>query len=307
MVRSNDEYFRGMCGAYSALFTPFTPDNRVNAEQIERLVAYHLSKGLRGFYLTGSTGEGFLLNLDERKLVVETVLNCVRGRAKVIVHVGCVATDDAVTLAKHAADRGADWVSSVGPVYFGQSFEAAFRHYERIASATDLPFMIYSIGTELAPERDRRFFDIRNVKGMKYTGADYYNAQRLKRLIPRETVFFAGRDEQLVAALAMGDVFSGGIGTTYNIIPRHFSEICRLAELGDFAAAAKLQAEANRVVELMIASENWSTRKAFMRYIGLDCGACRFPYAPLREEEYAAFAERIADLGIVRRNEAAGS
>lgn len=297
--------FQGMDGAYTALFTPFTGDNRVNVETIERMVAYHLEKGLRGFYLTGSTGEGFLLSEAERKLVVETVVKANRGRGKVIVHVGCVATDDAVRLARHAAACGADWVSSVGPVYFGQSFEAAYRHYARIAEATDLPFMVYSIGQELVPERDVRLFGIKNVRGIKYTGSDYFGAQRLKRMLDKEVIFFAGRDEQLVCALALGNVFSGGIGTTYNIIPEHFARICALAGEGRFVEAGRVQDEANRVVALMIENENWSYRKAFMRYIGLDCGAFRYPYAPLSEAEYAAFAKRIEAQGIVRANAAA--
>jgi len=292
--------FQGMAGAYTALFTPFTRENRVNVEMLERMVAYHLAQGLRGFYLTGSTGEGFLLNEAERKLVVETVVRANRGRGKVIVHVGCLATDDAVTLARHAAASGADWVSSVAPVYFGQSFEGAFRHYQRIAEATDLPFMVYSIGQALVPERDVRFFDIPNVKGIKYTGRDYYSAQRLRHLLGKEVIFFAGCDEQLLCALVLGNVFSGGIGTTYNIIPAHFARICALAEAGHFDEAAKIQDEANRVVALMIESENWSYRKAFMRYIGLDCGACRYPYAPLSEVEYETFAHKIAEQGIVQ-------
>ena len=292
--------FQGMDGAYTALFTPFTKDNQVNVDMLERLVEFHLSQGLRGFYLTGSTGEGFLLSDSERKQVVETVVKANRGRGKVIAHVGCVATDEAVKLARHAADCGVDWVSSVGPVYFGQSFESACRHYTRIASATDLPFMVYSIGQELVPERDVRFFDIKNVKGIKYTGADYYNAQRLKRMADKEVIFFAGRDEQLLCALAMGNVFSGGIGTTYNIIPGHFAKICALAAQGRFTEAAPVQDEANRVVSLMIESENWSYRKAFMKFIGLDCGPYRYPYAPLNDEAYEAFAARIAAQGIVK-------
>ncbi|MBR4171275.1 MAG: dihydrodipicolinate synthase family protein [Kiritimatiellae bacterium] len=294
--------FQNMNGAYAAMFTPFTADNRVNPEMIERIIEFGLANGLRGFYLTGSTGEGFLLSEAERKLVMETAVRANKGRGKLIAHVGCLATDDAVTLARYAAEIGIDWVSSVAPVYFGQSFEAAFRHYQRISEATDLPFMVYSIGQALVPERDVRFFDLKNVKGIKYTGRDYYAAQCLKRKLGKEAIFFAGCDEQLLCGLALGNVFSGGIGTTYNIIPKHFAQICALAEKDDFAAAARYQDEANRVVELMIEDENWSTRKAMMRYIGLDCGAYRYPYAPLTEEQYQAFAARFAALGIVERD-----
>ncbi len=155
--------FKGMRGAYAAMFTPFDADGRVNEAMIERLVEHGLSNGLTGFYLTGSTGEGFLLSLDERKKVVERAAKAVAGRAKLIAHVGCVATDDAVELARHAAKHGIDWVSSVAPVYFGQTFEAAYRHYERISNATDLPFMIYSIRAAVIPDKDVKFFDLPTV------------------------------------------------------------------------------------------------------------------------------------------------
>lgn len=296
--------FQGMDGAHAALFTPLTADNKVNVEMLERMVEYQLAQGLRGFYVTGSTGGWFLLSEAERKLVAETVIRANRGRGKVIVHVGCTATDHAAALARHAADCGADWVSSVGPVCFGQSFEAAYRHYARIAGATDLPFMVYSIGQALVPERDARLFDIKSIKGMKYTGRDYYSVQSLRRMLGKETAFFAGCDEQLLCGLALGNVFCGGIGTTYNIIPAHFARICALAAEGRFSEAAPIQDEANRVVELMIENENWSYRKAFMKYIGLDCGAYRYPYAPLTDAEYAAFAKRIAALGIVKADAA---
>ena len=296
--------FAGMRGAYAAMFTPFDAAGRVNEEMIERLVEHGLANGLVGFYLTGSTGEGFLLSNDERKVVMERAAKAVAGRAKLIAHVGCVATDDAVELARFAAKVGIDWVSSVAPVYFGQTFEAAYRHYERISNATDLPFMIYSIKAAVVPSRDVKFFDLPNVKGMKYTGTDYFAVQCLRRKLVekgKEAIFFAGRDEQLVCALAFRNVFSGGIGTTYNIIPRHFAEICRRSFAGDAEGAAKMQDEANRVVELMIESENWSYRKAMMKYIGLDCGPYRYPYAPLTDAEYAAFARRIDALGILTK------
>ena len=146
--------FAGMAGAYSALYTPFKKDGSLNEEMIEKVIDYGLSRGLRGFYLTGSTGEGFLLSKDERKRVYARAAKAAKGRAKLIAHVGCLATDDAVELAKFAAKTGIDWVSSVAPVYFGQCFDAAYDHYRRISSATDLPFMIYSLGADIVPDRD---------------------------------------------------------------------------------------------------------------------------------------------------------
>ena len=292
--------FKGMAGAFAAMFTPFDRKGRVNGEAIDALVEYGLRGGLKGFYLTGSTGEGMLLTNEERAFVYRRAVKAAKGRCKLIAQVGCVRTDDAVALAKVAADAGVDWISSVAPVYFGQNFPSAMRHYKAISEATDLPFLVYAFNCSLVPERDIRLFDLKNVKGIKYTGRDFYACQRLRRMLNRETIWFAGCDEMLIAALAMGDTFSGGIGLNYNIIPRHFAKICALCAENDFRAAAKWQAEANRLVDLVVDSfaDNWSAFKVLMKGVGIDCGYCRAPYAPLTKAQERTMLARFAALSL---------
>lgn len=293
----------GMRGAYAAMFTPYDAKGRVDPEKIAQIMDYGYANGLNGFYLTGTTGEWWLLSTEERMQVYAAAAKANRGRGKLIAHVGANRTDDSVALAKYAADVGIDWVSSIAPQLYRTTFEAAMFHYRVVSEATDLPFMVYSMGSALVPERDIRFFDLKNVKGMKYTGRDYYAAQALKRDLDarKETIWFAGCDEQLLCALALGNVFSGGIGTTYNIIPRHFARICDLAEKNDFRAAAKLQDEANQVVRLMIESDNWSHRKAMMKLVGIDVGPCRAPFERLSPAKERAFLRRVAKLPPFRR------
>ena len=297
-------YFTGMAGAYSALYTPFRKDGSLNEEMIERVIEYGLSRGLNGFYLTGSTGEGFLLSKEERKRVYARAVKASNGRAKLIAHVGCLATDDAVELARYAAKVGIDWVSSVAPVYFGQNFDAAYDHYRKISSATDLPFMVYSIGADIVPDRDVKFFDLKNVKGLKYTNYKYWTVQGLRNRLSKEVIFFAGADEQVLSGLATG-IFSGCIGTSQNVIPAHFARICKLAGENNFAEAAKLQDEVVKFVELLIAKPNGSWHKSMMKYIGLDCGEGRAPNGrPLSREELKELFVRLDALGFVKRNDA---
>lgn len=296
--------FKDMAGAYSALYTPFKKDGSLNEEMVEKVVEYGISRGLKGFYLTGSTGEGFLLSKDERKRVFTRAVKAAKGRAKLIAHVGCISSDDAVELAKHAAKVGIDWVSSVAPVYFGQNFDAAYDHYKRISSATDLPFMIYSLGADIVPDRDAKFFDLKNVKGMKYTNYKYWTVQALRDRLSNEAIFFAGADEQVLSALSTG-IFSGCIGTSQNVIPAHFAKICSRAAANDFASAAQLQAEVVRFVELLIGKPNGSWHKSMMKYIGLDCGEGRAPNGrPLSKAELKDLFARLDTLGFVRRNDA---
>lgn len=297
------ERFKGMSGAFSAMYTPFTKDNRINLEMIDRIVEYGLRSGLAGFYVTGSTGESMYLTVEERAAVIARTVKAVNGRGKVIAHVGYAATDDAVRCAKLAADAGADWVSSVAPGFLAFGADAVVNHYRMIAEATDLPLLVYSWNQELDTERELRLFDIRNVCGMKYTGNDFYSVQKLKRRLGKEAVFFVGNDPMLLPGLAYGNVFAGGIGLTYNFLPKHHAEICRLAFADRFAEAAKWQDEANRTLDAL-SMPDYSLRKAIMRYIGLDCGPCRHPFLPPTEEQYAKLCETLDRLGIIRRNAA---
>lgn len=301
-----EKCFKGMSGAHAAMFTPFDAKGRVNPEMIAKIMDYGYANGLKGFYLTGTTGEWWLLSLEERKQVLAAAVASNKGRGKLIAHVGANRTDDSVELARYAAEIGIDWVSSIAPQLYRTSFDATLYHYRKIAEATDLPFMVYSMGAALVPERDIRFFDLKNVKGIKYTGRDYYAAQRLKRVLDKskETIWFAGCDEQLRCGLALGNVFAGGIGASYNIIPKHIAMICEYAAKNDFRTAAKWQDETNRLIELMIESDNWSYRKAMMRFIGLDCGPYRKPFEPLTAAQYKAFAKRFAALNIVKADQA---
>ena len=300
--------FAGMAGAYAALVTPYRKDGSINEEMIETLVEYGLANGLRGFYLTGSTGEGLVLSKAERKLVYERVAKAARGRAKLIAHVGSMSTDDSVELARYAAKAGCDWVSSIAPVFFGQSFDAAYQHYKSISEATDLPFMIYARNQQIDPERDVRFFDLKNVKGMKYTGYAYWTVKQLRRRLPKPAIFFAGADEQELCAFAYGDTFSGCIGTTDNMMPAHHVRICELAGEGRFTEAAPLMDDVVRFVELVVGVPHFSYWKSVMRYLGMDCGPARSPAGqPLTEAQYQAYAAKLDELGFLKRADGHGA
>ena len=273
----------------------------VNFEMLEAIADFQIGNGLNGFFVCGTTGEGLLLSEDERNEIVDRLVKHVNGRVAVVAHVGHPSTDVATRLAKASADRGADWIASIPPVFYGQSRESAVRHYQQIAQATDLPFMVYSIGQEIDPTADLELFEIPNVSGMKYTGANFFSVQQLARNLKPGTSLLSGFDEQFVAGQSFG--FDGGIGSTYNFAPGYYADIFRSYHGGNIEQAASLQEKINRVTHLMIQYENWSYRKAIMRYIGYDCGACRAPYAPISENEYQQFAEKLDALGVLQRND----
>jgi N-acetylneuraminate lyase len=288
-----------MKGAFSAIFTPFDDSNQVNFDMLTQIANYQIEQGINGFFVTGSTGEGLLLSYEERAAVIKHVAHIVQNRATVVAHVGHPSTDFAKRLAIDSAAAGVDWIGSVAPIYHGTTFEGSMRHYDSISNATDLPFMIYSLGGVVDPTRDAAFFEMPNVCGLKYTGANFFSVQQLMRNVDRPVALMSGFDEQFVAGQSFG--FHGGIGSTYNFGPKFYADIYQHYQSGSIHEAAKLQTDINRVTHLMVQYENWSYRKAIMKYIGFDCGPCRAPYAPLTDEEYAAFAEKLDELNVLKK------
>ena len=291
--------FAGMEGIHAPLFTPIGADGRVDETKVVPTVERLLSSGFAGFYVGGSTGEGLLMSVAERKRMLKRVAAENRGRGKLIAHIGAMSTDDAVELARAAADCGYDWVSAIQTVFFGQDFESVRRHYARIAGATNLPFMIYSRGAAIDPERDARLFDIPNVKGMKYTAHDYWDVVCLRRRLNKEAIFFAGSDQQVLSAFAIGDLFSGAIGTTYNAIPATIQSLFKLVRAGRFVEARRHQADIISFVEACKA-HGFGGFKAAMRYVGLDQGACLGPNRTLSDAEYAGLSAKLAKMDFVR-------
>ena len=105
-------------GVMSAFITPFREDGFIKENAVGELVDFQVERGLDGIYVCGSTGEGMVMNEEERMQVAELVVKAVRGRVQVIVHVGTPDTKTAVRLAEHAKHIGAQGISAVPPYYY---------------------------------------------------------------------------------------------------------------------------------------------------------------------------------------------
>src|SRR4029453_5598635 len=113
-------------GIWPAMLTPTTADGRPALAVCEQLVDLFVRQGLGGIYVVGSTGQWPRVTVEERKAIAECVVKTAARRLPVMIHVGAVATSDAVALARHAASTGADAVSGVGPIYHTNPAHALF-------------------------------------------------------------------------------------------------------------------------------------------------------------------------------------
>ncbi len=286
-------------GAWPALVSPVTPEGDVNVKVLRDLTAYLLEKDVGGFYLCGSTGEGVFMSVPERKQVTEEAIAEIAGRVPVIVHVGSVATRDAVELAHHAQAAGADGVASILPPV-GRGLESTYLHYEAIGAAVpDLPFLPYLFGGETDAVSLMRELLVRmpNVGGAKYTGPNMYEYKELVDLRDDNWTIFLGMDMQCAFGAMFGG--SGNIGTTLNYHPGIYREIHKCVAQGDFVHARDLQVRANRVTLVIHKYGMFGAMRVAMQMLGFDIGPPRLPNPPLPEDKVAEVRQALEEVDFM--------
>jgi N-acetylneuraminate lyase len=298
-----------LTGIMPALLTPFDQEGEVNLTVLRDLVEFHLAAGVSGFYILGSTGEGLLLSEADRRLVTETVIAQVKGRAPVVVHVGALTTRLACDLAAHAESAGADATSSIPPIYYPVGVEGVKQHYQAIAAASSLPFYIYNIpgttGVDVTVDIVQDLMsELPTLRGIKYTSYDLRRMRQIIELEGGKLNVMSGPDEMMVAAQAMGA--DGAIGTTQNILPRLFAQIYEAFHAGVVSAAQEMQAKVNWVVNLFLQLPASSAVKEIMRLIGFDCGSARRPNLPLTTEQKGWLREGLEEIGFFQFAEVPG-
>jgi len=213
---TNSEYNK-LQGIWPALFTPVDKNGCFNSHELEKLIELMIRQGVDGFYLLGSTGQGFLFSEKERLKIAEDALSIVNGRLPVMVQVGAMNTLESVRLAQHAAKVGAVAISSVGPIYYSGGIQMALEHYRKIAVATDRPFFPYQIGNVDANDHFiAGLKKIPNIGGMKLTTGNLLSISSIHRKGHPDWRLFSGADELLCHAALCGT--AGAIGTSYNLI-----------------------------------------------------------------------------------------
>jgi len=286
-------------GVIAAQVTPFDEDGKVDLGRTRTITRFLMERGLQGLYLTGSTGEGFMMSPDERKAVVETVVEEVNGALPIIVHVGAISTFHSVDLAKHAASVGADAISSVPPIYWSFSPDQVYGYYADITVSTDLPMIAYNVPlAAMGFDLIARLATIEGVEGVKYTATTHADILRIKEEIGADFRVYSGADEMAMSGLAFGA--DGIIGSFYNVMPEVFLKLYAAMKSGDLAEAKALQETANAVIFHALKNNPMSAMKRMMAWQGADAGLCRKPFDNFDAAGEAALKESFRKLRDVR-------
>ena len=296
-------------GLIDAPFTPFDEKGEVNYAPIAAYADLLARNGLKGVFINGSSGEGYMLTEDERMKLAEKWVSVVPPGFKVIVHVGSTCVKSSRRLAAHAQEIGA-WGTGAMASPFPKvgRVEELVQYCEEIACGSpELPFYYYHIpafnGAYLSMVEFLQTVDgrIPNFAGIKYTYESLYEYNQCRLYKNGKFDMLHGQDETILPCLAMGGA-QGGIGGTTNYNGRELVGIIEAWEAGDLETARERQNFSQEVINVICNYRgNIVGGKRIMKLIGLDLGKNRTPFRNMTDAEESSMKKELEAIGFFER------
>jgi dihydrodipicolinate synthase/N-acetylneuraminate lyase len=293
-----------MRGVLLPLLTAFDEKARLDDQVMRQLVDFHISAGIQGLFVLGSTGQGPAMSVEQRKKAAATALDQARARVPVIIHVGTADTESTVELAEHAAAHKADAVAIVPPYYYSDHSEYEIvAHYKAVAKAVPLPIFIYenpkysgiSVPPGLAVRMKEQIPALRGIKVAYGQGA----LLEYVRLLPDVSVFTGNAD--LFGLVPFG--LAGMINPPTSFVPELCVELWKSLDSKDYVKAVEAQKKVDIAARLVGAELRKYGRvplREVFRMRGFDVK--RFPKwetEPMPKEAVAKLERELKMAGIL--------
>lgn len=289
-------------GIIPALYACYDEQGEVDSVRVQNLVRYYMQQGVRGIYVNGSSGECIYQSVDDRKKIIEAVMEVADSSLTVINHVACNNTKDSVELAKHSEKLGVDAIAAIPPIYFKLSEEAIAVYWNTISKAAPkTDFILYNIpqlaGVALTKNLYERMLENPCVIGVKNSSLSVQDIQLFSQIGGEGRIVFNGPDEQYLAGRVMGA--EAGIGGTYGLMPALFVKLESLIQGNQLVEARVLQEKINEVITLLTSGRSHLyalAKEILFRKEGLRLGTVREPLPPFQKEDENLVNQIIALL-----------
>ena len=290
-------------GIFPALYACYDDAGNISTDRVKKLTQWLIDQGVKGLYVGGSSGECIYQSKEERKAVLEAVMEVAKGKITIIAHIACNNTADSQELAAHAESLGVDAIASIPPIYFKLPPYAIAQYWNDMsAAAPNTEFIIYNIpqlaGVALTTSLLDEMMKNPMVVGVKNSSMPTQDIQMWRDegiKAGKDFAVFNGPDEQLISGLVMGA--TGGIGGTYGVMPQLYLKLYQCVKSGDLATALDIQNECCRIIYKLCSGRGnmYAMIKECLRKMGCpDCGSVRAPLAPLCENDYPIADECVA-------------
>ena len=280
----------------TAMVTPFDASGAVERGEAKKLARWLIENGSDSLVINGTTGESPTTSAPEKIALVKAAVEEI-GSAKVIAGVGGNNTAEVVEAARAAKEAGAGAILAVVPYYNKPSQEGLFQHFNAVASATDLPVMLYNVPsrtiTNLEPRTVVRLIDAcPTIVAIKEATPDISQLAEVIRITPESFDVYSGDDANVLPALSLGG--AGIVSVIGHAVGKDLSEICCAWFSGERERAAELFLKTLPVTRAIFSVPSPAPVKLAMRALGHNVGGVRLPLVD------CDLAETEAILGVLR-------
>ena len=286
-------------GTGVALVTPFKNDSSIDFKSLGRLIEHLINNNIDYLVVLGTTGESVTQSKDEKRAVIDHVLEINNGRVPVVVGMGGNCTREIVDSITQNPFDGIDGILSVAPYYNKPSQKGLYYHFKTIAGASPVPVIIYNVPgrTSINIEADttiRLANDVKNIVAVKEASGNIDQIMQIIKNAPPDFQIISGDDATTLPVISVGG--SGVISVLANAYPEEWTNMVNHAMDNDFQAARKIHYKFIDMINLLFADGNPAGIKATLSHLGLVQNQLRLPLTPVSRQVFNQIKQAVEDM-----------
>jgi 4-hydroxy-tetrahydrodipicolinate synthase len=229
-------------GTGVALVTPFLEDKSIDFKSLRKLLS-HTAKGCDYYVVMGTTGESATLSKEEKKKVLQFVIDNNSQKLPIVYGIGGNNTQEVLHTIDETSFNGIDAILSVSPYYNKPSQEGIYQHFKAVADASPVPVILYNVpgrtASNLSADTTLRLADHKNIIGIKEASGNLEQCMNIAKNKPKDFMLISGDDLLTASIYAIGG--AGVISVLANALPGIFKKIKDYASQGELIKASQVQ------------------------------------------------------------------
>lgn len=289
-------------GAGVAIVTPFTQDDKVNFEELGKMIDFQIAGGTDAIIICGTTGESSTLTHEEHDECIKFAVEHTAGRVPVIAGTGSNSTAEAIRLSTHAQNNGADALLLVTPYYNKATQKGLIQHYTAIANSVDLPIILYNVpsrtGVNILPQTAVTLAkNVKNIVAIKEASGNISQVAELAALADGCIDIYSGNDDQVVPLLSLGGV--GVISVLSNVMPKLTHDMVMSYLNGDVKLSRQLQLSVMNLNKALFCEVNPIPVKEALNMMGWNAGTVRSPLCEMEPQHKELLRKELAAMKLI--------
>lgn len=283
----------------TAMVTPFDDNLNVDYDVAVKLAMKLVDEGNTALVITGTTGEGPTLSLEEKLRLYEEIKRNVD--VPIIAGVGTNSTKDTIRNEIKAMEKGVDGLLIVTPYYNKPDQKSLYAHYKTIAENIDAPIMMYNVpgrtGCNLLPETVEKLAEIDNIVALKEASGNINQMSEMVKRTPEDFLIYSGDDSMTLPSMAVGAY--GVVSVCAHVVSKEMKEMIDAFVVGDAKKAMEIHLRLFDIFNKLFIVTNPIPVKAALNMLGIKVGGLRLPLTEASEEVKDIVEKELIKLGLL--------